>query len=88
MYTNEFFKTGLFFIFQAKIGEELCLSPECVKVASTILSDVDLSVDPCEDFYKVKKADLLVIDLDVHKMVTRPHGMVLVELVTCHLSHY
>ena len=64
------------------------MSPECVKVASTILSDVDLSVDPCEDFYKVKKTDLLVIDLDVHKMVTRPHGMTVVELVTCHLSHY
>ena len=24
----------------------------------------------------------------VHKMVTRPHGMTVVELVTCHLSHY
>ena len=30
----------------------VCLRPQCVKVAAAILSDLDLSADPCEDFYK------------------------------------
>ena len=34
-------------------GPDLCLSQECVKVAATILSDIDTSVEPCNDFYKV-----------------------------------
>ena len=31
----------------------VCLSPECVKVAATILSDMDMKADPCKDFYQV-----------------------------------
>ena len=31
----------------------LCLSQECISVAATILSDIDPTVKPCEDFYKV-----------------------------------
>ena len=31
----------------------LCTSHECVKVAATMLNDIDFSIDPCHDFYKV-----------------------------------
>jgi membrane metallo-endopeptidase-like protein 1 len=34
------------------VGNSLCLSPECIKVAATILSDINTDVPPCEDFYK------------------------------------
>ena len=30
---------------------DLCLSKECVKIAASILSDLDTTVDPCDDFY-------------------------------------
>lgn len=32
--------------------KKACLSQECVKVAATMLSDIDASMDPCHDFYK------------------------------------
>ena len=32
----------------------VCLSPECVKVAATILSDMDVNANPCKDFYQVR----------------------------------
>ena len=34
--------------------QPLCLSPECVKVAAAIISDLDEDTDPCQDFYKVR----------------------------------
>ena len=36
-------------------NQSLCLSPQCVKVAAAILSDLDDDIDPCDDFYKVRK---------------------------------
>ncbi|RCI04345.1 hypothetical protein CU098_003080, partial [Rhizopus stolonifer] len=30
----------------------LCLSPECVLTAAQILQDMDMTVDPCDDFYQ------------------------------------
>ncbi|KAI8083065.1 uncharacterized protein BX664DRAFT_188637 [Halteromyces radiatus] len=29
----------------------LCMTPECVLTAAQVLQDIDLTVDPCEDFY-------------------------------------
>ena len=37
----------------------LCLSQECISVAATILSDIDPTVEPCKDFYKVRKEPLI-----------------------------
>ncbi|KAK9495086.1 hypothetical protein V1508DRAFT_453868 [Lipomyces doorenjongii] len=31
---------------------EVCLTPECVTVAAGLLADVDLTADPCEDFFQ------------------------------------
>ena len=33
-------------------SSELCLTEECILAASTVLSSLDRSVDPCEDFYR------------------------------------
>ena len=30
----------------------LCLTPECVKLAASVLAAIDQTVDPCTDFYK------------------------------------
>ena len=32
-------------------SQQYCTSKECVKVAASIISDLDEDVDPCEDFY-------------------------------------
>ena len=31
---------------------DLCTTPACVTVASSILNAMDVTVDPCEDFYQ------------------------------------
>ncbi len=33
----------------------MCLTEDCVRAAATILSSVDRSADPCQDFYQVPK---------------------------------
>ncbi|XP_059158504.1 endothelin-converting enzyme homolog isoform X3 [Physella acuta] len=33
-------------------AKKYCMTPECVKIASTLLTAMDKNVDPCEDFYQ------------------------------------
>ena len=35
-----------------RCSENLCLSEECILAASTVLSSLDRTADPCEDFYQ------------------------------------
>ncbi|XP_033113724.1 endothelin-converting enzyme homolog [Anneissia japonica] len=35
-----------------KSKNRYCLTPTCVSVASSVINSMDISVDPCEDFYK------------------------------------
>ncbi|KAL7840654.1 hypothetical protein AOLI_G00259770 [Acnodon oligacanthus] len=37
---------------QKTTNEEFCLSSECIEAAGSILNKMDLSVQPCEDFYQ------------------------------------
>ena len=32
--------------------DDVCLTPECVKVSADIINSADFSVDPCQDFYQ------------------------------------
>jgi hypothetical protein len=34
------------------IGDEYCMTSECVKVSGVMLNKMNRSVDPCEDFYE------------------------------------
>lgn len=34
------------------ISQQLCLSEECVTLASSIMQSLNTSMDPCEDFYE------------------------------------
>lgn len=38
--------------FQKSSPEQVCYSPECVQASAYILSKMDRSVDPCQDFYR------------------------------------
>ncbi|XP_053715599.1 phosphate-regulating neutral endopeptidase PHEX isoform X2 [Synchiropus splendidus] len=42
---------ALILVAQKSNQEEFCLTPECIEAAGSILSKMDETVDPCEDFY-------------------------------------
>uniref|UniRef100_A0A8C2XAL0 Phosphate regulating endopeptidase homolog, X-linked n=1 Tax=Cyclopterus lumpus TaxID=8103 RepID=A0A8C2XAL0_CYCLU len=47
-----FLKKVQFIPFSQKSSqEEFCLTPECIEAAGSVLSKMDQSVNPCEDFY-------------------------------------
>ncbi|XP_061661264.1 phosphate-regulating neutral endopeptidase PHEX isoform X2 [Syngnathoides biaculeatus] len=42
---------ALLVVSQRSKQQEFCLTPECIEAAGSILSKMDKSVDPCDDFY-------------------------------------
>ncbi|XP_077365580.1 phosphate-regulating neutral endopeptidase PHEX [Festucalex cinctus] len=42
---------ALIVVSQRSKQQEFCLTPECIEAAGALLSKMDKSVDPCEDFY-------------------------------------
>lgn len=38
-------------------SDNYCLTPDCVKVAASVIEAIDLTVDPCDDFYVSKRAE-------------------------------
>ncbi|GLD69167.1 phosphate-regulating neutral endopeptidase [Lates japonicus] len=42
---------ALILVSQKSSQEEFCLTPECIEAAGSVLSKIDRSIDPCEDFY-------------------------------------
>lgn len=45
-------KGDINFFKQKEIKKEICLSKECIRVSATILDRIDITVDPCDDFYQ------------------------------------
>uniref|UniRef100_UPI0037E91C72 phosphate-regulating neutral endopeptidase PHEX n=1 Tax=Semicossyphus pulcher TaxID=241346 RepID=UPI0037E91C72 len=42
---------ALILVSQKSSQQEFCLSPECIEAAGSVLSKLDQSINPCEDFY-------------------------------------
>jgi ribose 5-phosphate isomerase len=32
--------------------KKFCLTPDCVTVAASVIEAIDLTIDPCDDFYR------------------------------------
>lgn len=43
---------AIYFYINYKDSSDVCLSPGCIKTASVILSSMNASIDPCDDFYE------------------------------------
>ncbi|CAI5440720.1 unnamed protein product [Caenorhabditis angaria] len=43
---------AIYFYVHYKDSSDVCLSPGCINTASVILSSMNASIDPCEDFYE------------------------------------
>lgn len=37
--------------YNAILNRNYCMTPDCVKVAASVIEAIDLTVDPCDDFY-------------------------------------
>ncbi|XP_056155617.1 phosphate-regulating neutral endopeptidase PHEX [Lampris incognitus] len=42
---------ALILVSQRTSQKEFCLTPQCIEAAGSILTKIDLSINPCEDFY-------------------------------------
>lgn len=43
---------GMFSAAGAKSTNEVCLTPDCIKIAARMLDSIDQSVEPCDDFFE------------------------------------
>ncbi|KAI1283102.1 Membrane metallo-endopeptidase-like 1 [Halotydeus destructor] len=37
---------------EIKLKEDICLSQECIQASSQLMANMDVSIDPCDDFYQ------------------------------------